>query len=58
MPSKSYPEGSTPAQISHHNMDLSFAMTTMIDKEYSGSMLNIYDAFFSFFLFFHQFFIF
>ena len=51
MPSKSYPEGSTPAQISHHNMDLSFAMTTMIDKEYSGSMLNIYDAFFLFFFF-------
>lgn len=42
IPSHKYPEGATPAQISHHNMDLSYCMETMLKNYSNGIQINVW----------------
>ena len=44
IPSHKYPEGSTPSQVTHYHLDLSYTLDTMLRTQYNNRMykdLNI-----------------
>lgn len=41
IPEKTYPPGATPAEITHCSMDLSYALETVLEKNYDQQPLNL-----------------
>lgn len=41
IPKQKYPSDATPAQISHHNMDLSYCLETLLASQYHNGTLNM-----------------
>lgn len=41
IPKQKYPSDATPAQISHHNMDLSYCLETLLVSQYHNGTINL-----------------
>ncbi|XP_078508217.1 protein AAR2 homolog [Lissotriton helveticus] len=41
IPKKMYPEGATPAEVTQHSMDLSYALVTLIEQQYASQPQGI-----------------
>jgi hypothetical protein len=41
IPKQKYPSDATPAQISHHNMDLSYCLETLLASQYLNGTINL-----------------
>ncbi|MEE6506558.1 hypothetical protein FKM82_007727, partial [Ascaphus truei] len=41
LPAKLYPDNATPAEVTHHSMDLSYALGCLLDTHYPGQPLEL-----------------